>query len=737
MKALWCLCLCVLVCWMGGTASGEALAQDEAFVDSGDYYVVNNDIVPLVRYRHKVAAKLKSGHSEKALNGASFEEKARQYGYVTDSLYGKALFDSRNILVFQGAGDLFGPESKGTGASAALFDSEDVDYVRPVYYNRKNQFQIIAADELLVQFARGCNDGEMASVMDRYGLKDRVPVIAESFVFKVTMTDPSSEDPFRLANRLAEEDRVVWAEPNFYSDTRHCYLNDRYFDDQWYLYGFVRNTEGYYQLGINAESAWSFQKGDPDVVIAVVDSGIDRSHPDLDIYVNPGESGGGRESNGVDDDHNGFVDDYSGWDFIAGSNNADPDEANINAHGTLCAGVAAAKGNNSLGIAGIAYGCKVLPVKVDNDQYISNSIEAYARGIRYAADMADVISCSWSHQESNTIIAAIDYAVTSGRGGKGCPVFVSSGNRAARFWNPVFSPQVSEGYHQLEWVFVKDDTWPENDFSGTAWISGIIYPDATVDYFDYVDIPLLPLEFSTYGDALWYSSREPGLYLNPPYMTLRSGAIGKDETSSLILDHYTDVGGTNYVPFVWLETGPGSWLDLYYDGEIYSRYYGEGLNFPSSYTKTIAVGASNIYGNPAYYSQYGEGLDFLAPGGDIVHAMYTTDVTGTAGYSEDDYFDRFQGTSASTAIAAGLAALIISKNPRLKWTQIREIMRESCRAVGPDPYGTDNKNIYCGYGLLDAEQALVLTPGIEAGASDDDGSGGSRGCFIGSVHQNF
>ena len=93
-----------------------------------------------------------------------------------------------------------------------------------------------------------------------------------------------------------------------------------------------------------------------------------------------------------------------------------------------------------------------------------------------------------------------------------------------------------------------------------------------------------------------------------------------------------DVDGYNYVSYLWVEKGPGSWLDLYYGGAIYNRYYGEWIGFPANYAKTITVGASNIYGNQAYYSQYGEELDFLAPGGDLYYPLCTTDVTGTGGY---------------------------------------------------------------------------------------------------------
>ncbi len=150
-------------------------------------------------------------------------------------------------------------------------------------------------------------------------------------------------------------------------------------------------------------SAWDITKGDPKVKIAIVDSAIDWTHEDLNdniwtnIYENP--------NNNIDDDHNGFVNDVHGWDFVGDINSGsttllpDNDTRSVfanNSHGTHVAGCAAGVTDNGKGIASPGFNCSILPVKVGADNpNIGDIIDGYS-GILYAAKMkADVINCSW------------------------------------------------------------------------------------------------------------------------------------------------------------------------------------------------------------------------------------------------------------------------------------------------------------------------------------------------------
>jgi subtilisin family serine protease len=128
---------------------------------------------------------------------------------------------------------------------------------------------------------------------------------------------------------------------------------------------------------INAPGAWDVNTGSPAVTVAVVDTGVEYTHPDLaaNIAINSAEV----PSNGLDDDQNGFVDDVYGYDFI--NNDASPMDDNF--HGTHCAGTIGAVGNNGVGVVGVAWNVKLMPVKVLSGTG-SGSIATVAAGINYA-----------------------------------------------------------------------------------------------------------------------------------------------------------------------------------------------------------------------------------------------------------------------------------------------------------------------------------------------------------------
>ncbi|MFT7676606.1 MAG: subtilisin family serine protease [Planctomycetota bacterium] len=172
---------------------------------------------------------------------------------------------------------------------------------------------------------------------------------------------------------------------------------------------------------IGAEAAWDIQTGDPSVLIAVLDSGTDIFHPDLapNRYENLADP-----INGVDDDGNGFIDDFYGWDFDGNDN----DVVTSTSHGTLVAGVVAARTDNGIGVAGVAggiganNGCTIIPCPVGaaapNGAVLDDAII-------YAADKGvRIITLSLSVGSSPAIDAAVDYAVN----GNGVWINAASGN---------------------------------------------------------------------------------------------------------------------------------------------------------------------------------------------------------------------------------------------------------------------------------------------------------------------
>ncbi|MCY3001293.1 MAG: S8 family serine peptidase, partial [Planctomycetota bacterium] len=157
-------------------------------------------------------------------------------------------------------------------------------------------------------------------------------------------------------------------------------------------------------VNIGVDIAWNTERGDPSIVVGVIDTGLETTHPDLaaNVWTNPGEIAG----NGIDDDQNGYVDDVHGYDFAYN----DPIPNDVFGHGTACAGIIAAVQDNNLGVTGIAPLCRIAGIKTAIDSgYLYDS--ANVPGMIYCADQGfSVISMSF-YSDDVTLAErdAIDY----------------------------------------------------------------------------------------------------------------------------------------------------------------------------------------------------------------------------------------------------------------------------------------------------------------------------------------
>ncbi len=146
---------------------------------------------------------------------------------------------------------------------------------------------------------------------------------------------------------------------------------------------------------IQAPAAWDITTGSDTVVVAVIDTGVDYLHPDLadNIWTNTAELNGVAD---FDDDGNGFVDDIQGWDFAGDGENEDNDPLGDDSHGTHVAGIIAARGNNGIGVAGVCWNLKIMPVKIQADGAESMTTADILQGMEYAMENgARVINCSY------------------------------------------------------------------------------------------------------------------------------------------------------------------------------------------------------------------------------------------------------------------------------------------------------------------------------------------------------
>lgn len=230
---------------------------------------------------------------------------------------------------------------------------------------------------------------------------------------------PEGTDVLEAARRYKALPGVLYAEPN-YRIHRALLPNDEHFSRQWGLHNTGQGitdggvtTSGTADADIDAPEAWDISTGSPDVIVAVIDSGVDLMHPDLqaNLWRNEGETsctdgvdndGESSCTDGIDNDGNGFVDDCYiddcyGWDFFNGDNN--PMDDDVQGHGTHVSGIIGAVGNNSTGISGINHTVKVMPLKVldvNGSGYVYDATVA----MLYAAQKgAKVINASYGYPQ--------------------------------------------------------------------------------------------------------------------------------------------------------------------------------------------------------------------------------------------------------------------------------------------------------------------------------------------------
>ena len=231
-----------------------------------------------------------------------------------------------------------------------------------------------------------------------------------------------------------------------------------------------------------------------------------------------------------------------------------------------------AAAHNEQGVVGIAPNCTIIPLRAAG----AHTWATWAKTFEWAAEHGDIISCSWTISPNNTLSSAIKKVISSGRNGKGIPVFFATGN---------------------------------------------------------------------------------------------------DFTSS--------------------------------------------IGYPASMAETIAVGASTNQDRRASYSNYGQGIDFVAPSSGGTRRIETTDIQGSNGYNRNpgtsgDYCEGednsgFGGTSAATPLAAGVAALMLSVNPSLTANEVRKILRETAIKIDPvnGRYDANGWSEQYGYGRIDAAKAVL------------------------------
>ncbi len=459
---------------------------------------------------------------------------------------------------------LSGPENVHA-LTAELAQHEEIALVAPVLLS--GHVRQLVTDEFIVGIESALHESEFAQLAAAH--EATIIRRLEEQVFQLRAR--SGKDGLQAANEFHQLHGIAFAQPNFIypaEDLRAGIPNDAHFKEQWALQnhaqsvavgdvnadGRVEYVNGVAGADVDAVRAWALTRGSAEIKIAVLDSGIDLDHPDLQANLLAGYDAVARDSIPNDDDVHG-----------------------MGGHGTAVAGIIAAVADNGIGISGLAPHCRLIPIRVF-DENTTDDV-SLAAGIRAAVDLgADVLNNSWGGGSPSAVITeAIKYAHDNGRNGRGCTIVFASGN---------------------------------------AGNGKVIYP--------------------------------------------------------------------------------------------------------ASLAQVIAVGASNMFdewksagssdGQMKWGSNYGAALDVVAP-----TLVYTTDIAGSEGYSNEDYYRTFDGTSAACPHVAALAGLLLSLKPSLTAHEVQNLIEASCDKIGRYAYDVARPNGWWnarfGYGRINAYRALKLALG--------------------------
>ncbi|MBI3143178.1 MAG: S8 family serine peptidase [Bacteroidetes bacterium] len=379
------------------------LFTNQIFSQNFHEYNTPNGIISLEETNHKLVVKLNEGFTINDLqnemaNVESLLFNISEISYLRDDHFVVTLNESN-------------PYHK-----ELIQTFESVEFCNSFYRNDEDgDFEIGLSNRVICEIKKKYSENELIILLEQFGLE----IIYgnrwfQNNTYLIRIKD-NRINGIGLSQMLYETNLFIYVEPDFlltFYPTTHV-PNDTYFGDQWYLDNDGSNypctvSGGTSNASLDLTHAWDITKGDENIKIAIIDDGVELDHPDLDDNL------------------------LAGYDATGGGSNGAPTIAS-NGHGTACAGLAAAEGNNGLGIAGVCYDCSIIPVRgyisVPSSTYVSSTIDAIDWAWSETGGNADIISCCWRTAITiNGIRRAIKYAHDNGRDGLGTIVVFSAGN---------------------------------------------------------------------------------------------------------------------------------------------------------------------------------------------------------------------------------------------------------------------------------------------------------------------
>lgn len=536
------------------------------------------------------------------------------------------------------------------------------------------------AGELLVKY-KPHSEPILRSSLHSAGIVRSTRPIGHSRIHRVVL-----EPGTTVAQALeiyANDPNIDVVEPNYLIHAQ-AMPNDIEFPQQWGLYNTGQAVSG--SIGtagndIDALQAWDIITDSTQVIVAVLDTGCDINHLDLaaNIWRNPGEIAG----DGIDNDRNGFIDDVHGWDFADTNNN--PFDAS--GHGTHVAGIIAAAGNNKLGITGVAWNARIMPVRVMNSFDIGTTADAID-AIHYAVENgAKIINCSWG---SSSYSAALRHTIAESDALFICAAG-NNGNDADK------TPYYPAGYDSPNIISVA-----ASDQKGQlAWFSNygtlaidVAAPGTRIYSLDNGRRTLWSEDFNDGGLDGWTTGGTNDEWeITAPAGTSRTTALATSPYKENINDANTwalmptqNLGASSatLLTFKYLgSTGPNAnhlFLELSLDGVNWTQLALKiggvvqrgGITGPAPYWTTAMADLGPWDGRPQVYLR----LRFHSDTATTATGFFIDDICLTVA-DDIDRYQFMQGTSMAAAFVSGLAALIQSENASMPPLEIKSIIENS------------------------------------------------------------
>ena len=505
----------------------------------------------------------------------------------------------------------------------------------------------------------------------------------------------------RVMERLNRDSRVEYAEPNFYLYASETQVppDDPYFEQLWGLHNTgqeANGSTGTEDADIDAPEAWEITTGSAGVVVAVIDTGVDYNHPDLEnnIWINPGEING---EAGVDDDGNGYVDDLRGWDFVKNDNA--PVANDGSGHGTHVAGTIAAEANNATGVVGVSWSTKIMAIRFLNAYGTGDTANAIL-AMEYAnANGADVINNSWGggaySQALKDVIDSSPAFVVCAAGNSGTDTDITPHYPSSYDSANIISVAATDNHDNLASfsnygqtsvnvaapgtdIFSctpgRQTVWSDNFDDGNmdGWRRGGTKKNR--DYWDVTDL-------ESFSEFYSLTESPSGDYINRFKIWAIAPSVDLSQNHNAKLEF--KIKGISEFLYDKLE------VETSWDGEVWvgprlikvagvGYFYGIYGAIPDWSQAMVDMGPYDGH-NTAYFR-----FRFVSDWSGTFDGWYIDDVAITAGSSTYDgtEYQYLSGTSMAAPHVSGIAALIKAQNMEWSPLQVKEAIENNVDEIG-------------------------------------------------------